>query len=127
MTDKVLYWLELADYDLETARMMLKTKRYVYVGFMCHQTVEKAMKAVVASTGVFPPKVHSLDKLVTVAKLDDKLSEEQKAVLTFLEPMNLESRYPDAQRSIAKRLTAQRCRDLVVETEEFLCWIKAML
>lgn len=127
MTDKVLYWLEIADYDLDTARDMLKAKRYVYVGFMCHQAVEKAMKAVVASTGVFPPKIHNLEKLAAVARLDDKLSNEQKAVLAFLEPMNLESRYPDAQRTIAQWLTAKRSRELVSETEEFLCWIKAML
>lgn len=94
---------------------------------MSHQTVEKAMKAVVASTGVFPPKIHSLEKLATAAQLDDKLSDEQKAVLAFLEPMNLESRYPDAQRTIAQWLTGKRSRVLVAETEEFLCWIKAML
>ena len=31
--DKKNYWVELSDYDLETA--MLQTKRYLYVGFMC--------------------------------------------------------------------------------------------
>lgn len=32
----VNYWLEMADYDLETARAMLSTRRYLYVAFMCH-------------------------------------------------------------------------------------------
>ena len=35
--EKVNYWVELSDYDLETADAMLQTKRYLYVGFMCHQ------------------------------------------------------------------------------------------
>ena len=39
--DKVRYWDEMAGYDLETAKAMLSTKRYLYVGFMCHQSVEK--------------------------------------------------------------------------------------
>lgn len=42
--EKVTYWLDSADYDLETAKAMLDTGRLLYVGFMCHQTVEKVLK-----------------------------------------------------------------------------------
>lgn len=45
MDDKVKYWLELSDYDVETALAMLNGKRYLYVGFMCHQTIENIFKA----------------------------------------------------------------------------------
>ena len=31
----VSYWVDIADYDLETAEVMLTTKRYLYVGFIC--------------------------------------------------------------------------------------------
>ena len=41
MEKKINYWIELSDYDLETAEAMHKSKRYLYVGFMCHQTIEK--------------------------------------------------------------------------------------
>jgi len=34
-SEKINYWVELSDYDLETADAMLQTKRYLYVGFMC--------------------------------------------------------------------------------------------
>lgn len=34
--DKVEYWVDLAEYDLETAKALLESKRYLYVGFMCH-------------------------------------------------------------------------------------------
>jgi len=43
--DKVKYWSDLSDYDLETAEAMFQTKRWLYVGFMCHQTIEKIFKA----------------------------------------------------------------------------------
>lgn len=43
--EQVSYWVEIADYDLETAKAMYATKRWLYVGFMCHQVVEKIMKA----------------------------------------------------------------------------------
>jgi HEPN domain-containing protein len=45
MDKQVKYWIALSDYHLETADAMLKTRRYLYVGFMCHQTIEKAFKA----------------------------------------------------------------------------------
>jgi len=45
MEERVKYWIDLSDYDLETAEAMLDSKRYLYVGFMCHQTIEKAFKA----------------------------------------------------------------------------------
>ncbi len=28
-------WIQIAEYDLETAKAMLKSKRYLYVVFMC--------------------------------------------------------------------------------------------
>ena len=34
MEKKINYWIELSDYDLETAEAMLKSKRYLYVGFI---------------------------------------------------------------------------------------------
>ena len=45
MNDRIKYWLDLSDYDIETANAMLNSKRFLYVGFMCHQTIEKVFKA----------------------------------------------------------------------------------
>ena len=39
MAKNVAYWIEMSDYDLETAKAMLITGRYLYIGFMCHQTI----------------------------------------------------------------------------------------
>ena len=44
MDEKSIYWIEIADYDLETAKAMLVSKRYLYVGFMCHQAIEKILR-----------------------------------------------------------------------------------
>lgn len=41
MNDRVKYWLEMLEYDFDTAKAMFETKRYLYVGFMCHQVIEK--------------------------------------------------------------------------------------
>lgn len=44
MNEKIQYWIDIAEYDLETAKVMLEGKRFLYVGFMCHQVIEKILK-----------------------------------------------------------------------------------
>lgn len=64
MDKDVKYWHELSVYDMDTAKAMYKTGRYLYVLFMCQQSVEKMLKGlVVQETGSFPPKTHDLERL----------------------------------------------------------------
>jgi len=61
MNKAINYWIELLDYDFETAEAMFQCKRYLYVGFMCHQTMEKAFKAYFSKQkGETTPYTHSL-------------------------------------------------------------------
>lgn len=39
--EKYEYWLDIAKYDLETAEAMFDSGRYLYVVFMCQQSIEK--------------------------------------------------------------------------------------
>jgi len=130
MNEKVEYWLKLADYDIETSRAMLTSGRYLYVGFMCHQTIEKALKAVISrdcAEGEIPPKIHDLSKLAVRAKLFDLMTEEQQDFIEDLNPLNIEARYPEYKDEIAAGLTKENCGELIEETEALLCWIKEQL
>lgn len=69
MDKKVKYWIDTAEYDLDTAQAMLDSGRYLYVGFLCHQTIEKCLKAVIAKSGQFPPKIHNLINLADKANI----------------------------------------------------------
>jgi len=42
--EKYDYWLELAQYDLDTAAAMFSSGRWFYVIFMCQQAIEKLCK-----------------------------------------------------------------------------------
>lgn len=44
MSDKYKEWLRQADYDMETAEAMFESGRYIYAVFMCHLSLEKALK-----------------------------------------------------------------------------------
>ena len=127
MSDTSAYWLDLADYDMETARAILQTKRYLYVGFMCHQTIEKALKAIIAGSGVSPQKIHGLMKLAQQGGVYDAMDELQKDLLDTLDPLNIAARYPEQKAKLAAMLTPERCKDILAETEGLLCWIKQQL
>jgi HEPN domain-containing protein len=127
MDAKISYWLDLADYDLETAEAMLKTGRYLYVGFMCHQVVEKGLKAVIASTGQEPPYIHNLSRLGEKAGLYQRMSPDQRDFVDSLEPLNIQGRYPGDVDKLSVLMTAARCRKVIVDTKDLYEWIKATL
>ena len=126
--EKVQYWIALASDDLGAAKAMLNSKYYLHVGFMCHLTIEKALKAAITHfTDEIPPKIHQLVKLATKAQIHDKMTEEQRELLRELNPLNVEGRYPEYKEGIAQTLNNDRCVQLIARTEALLCWIKQEL
>ncbi|MBN1662418.1 MAG: HEPN domain-containing protein [Deltaproteobacteria bacterium] len=125
---KTSYWFELSEYDLETAQAMLQAKRYLYVGFMCHQAIEKILKGYYQEkNGQLPPKTHNLRLLAQSSKIDDYFEEEQRQCLRILEPLYIETRYPEFKDRIFKELTNERCSDILQKTGELHKWIKQKL
>jgi HEPN domain-containing protein len=124
---KIEYWLDLVEYDLETAKAMQKASRYLYVGFMCQQVVEKALKACIAKTGNFPPKIHDLLRLAELAGLIEFVDEEQKQLLKKLYPLNVDSRYRSYKEAVARGLNKDICKEYIIQTEEMVKWIKEKL
>ena len=128
MNDKVTYWIEMSDYDFDTAKAMLETKRYLYVAFMCHQTIEKILKAYWSKVLEEPPlKIHSLSRLAEKSGLDIDMSEEQTDFIDELEPLNIEARYPTYKERLMKSLTSDRCKELIEQTDKLRTWIKSKL
>ena len=128
MDDKVKYWLELSDYDFETALAMLNSKRYLYVGFMCHQTIEKIFKSWYTSLkSETAPFSHSLSYLAKKGGFYEELTEEQKDFIDQIEPLNIEARYPSHKDRLLRSLNQRKCLELVEQTKELQQWIKKKL
>ena len=125
--DKVAYWLEGSEYDFQTAHAMLETKRYLYVGFMCHQAVEKALKGVLVSRKPEdePPYIHKLVRLANLSGLTEEMTEDQLSLLDLLRPMNIEARYPMYKERLLSSLTEDKCKAMIQETEVLLSWLKS--
>jgi len=128
MLNRTEYWLELCDDDLKAAKALLKTKNFLWAGFICHLVAEKALKAAIAGmTGEAPPKTHDLPRLADKAGIGGDMSESHKNLLNRLTPLQIEARYPEYKEKITALLTEKYCGGLLGETEEFLCWIKRKL
>ncbi|MBU3926170.1 MAG: HEPN domain-containing protein [Bacteroidetes bacterium] len=128
MESKFKYWIDLSDYDFETAEAMLQSKRYLYVGFMCHQTIEKAFKAyytkVKAETA---PYTHSLSFLAKRGGFYESFTEDQKDFIDQIEPLNIEARYPSHKERLMKSLTDAKCIEIIQKTKDLQQWIKEKL
>jgi HEPN domain-containing protein len=128
MSDKVNYWLELSEYDLDTALAMLHSKRYLYVGFMCHQTIEKIFKAYFTSLkSETAPYSHSLSYLAKKGDFYEEFTEDQKNFIDQIEPLNIEARYPSHKERILGSLTHEKCLEIIEHTKELQQWIKQKL
>jgi hypothetical protein len=70
-------WFLQSDYDLDVADSMLKTGRNIYCIYMCHLSLEKALKGLyIKRFNKIPPKLHNL--LYFVEKITLNLPEDIK-------------------------------------------------
>ena len=126
--DKVTYWIDIADYDLETARTLYEGGRWLYVAFMCHQVIEKTLKAYWCGTQeIEPPYTHNLTRLSEGSGIDSEMNEEQIDLIETLIPMNIQARYPEYKEQLARLLTKETCWQIINDTELLQQWIKNKL
>lgn len=126
--EKVKYWLEIADYDYETAHAMLKTKRWLYVAFMCHQVIEKVLKAFWCATQEEePPYTHNHKQLAVGCGLYELMTEEQKDFIATISTYNIQARYPEYKSQLLRILDDSSCLLLIEQTNEMQLWIRQRL
>ncbi len=95
-------WLASAEYDLRTAEAMLKSKRYLYVIFMCHLAIVKTLKALYSETRPdHPPRTYDL--LLLVRRLGLVMPKSHLRFLGFITDMSIPTRYPEDLRQMVKR------------------------
>ena len=128
MKGNTKYWLDLSDYDLETAEAMLSSGRYLYVGFMCHQTIEKIFKAFFSQISEeAPPYSHNLSYLAEKSGILKILPDDLLDIINILDPLNVEARYPTHKEQMMKDLTAAKCKLILLETRKLQSWVKEKL
>jgi HEPN domain-containing protein len=97
-------WLSLAQYDLDTAEAMLRAERYLYVGFMCQQAIEKVLKAsYVKHHASTPPYTHNLLRLIAELPWKADMNRQAMEVMERLNSYYIESRYTRTFRNWLRR------------------------
>ncbi|MFA5814769.1 MAG: HEPN domain-containing protein [Bacteroidales bacterium] len=119
-------WLRQSDYDLETAKVMYDTGRYIYCVFMCHLSLEKALKGIyLENTGEVAPKVHNL--LYLIEKTGIKLTDDWYQFLFQLNNASLPTRYPQSLENAIKEFGKTKTIDVLDKTTKIQTWIKSQL
>lgn len=116
-------WIALADYDIETARHMFTTERYLYVIFLCHLSIEKMLKAHVAEvTRTVPIKSHDL--IYFVKKCELELPENYLDFIGKINSASIPTRYPDDLQRALKEYPKSVAKDYLNQTIELVQWLK---
>jgi HEPN domain-containing protein len=119
-------WFKQAEYDIKTAEAMFTAKRYIYVVFMCHLSIEKALKGLyLERLNDFPPKVHSL--LYLIEKVGLSLPDALYETVFTLNRASIPTRYPEDLRQIQKDFRKQNTEKLLAKSKEVLKWLKTEL
>ena len=116
-------WFAQVDYDIATAEQMLHAGRYIYVIFMSHMALEKALKALVTEeTQQLPPRTHNLIDLAQRAQV--VLSQEQQDFLGKINNTSVVVRYPDDLAAMVSQYPEAIAQDYLERTKELILWVR---
>jgi len=124
--EKYEYWLDIAQYDLDTAKAMQESKRWLYVVFMCQQAVEKLVKGLyVLYIDDNVPKTHNIRVLIDKFEnlLPDEVSDDHYDLFEDLTIHYLNGRYADYKQKLSEHLNEQTSLEFLERTKEVFTWL----
>ncbi|MFA5634729.1 MAG: HEPN domain-containing protein [Anaerovoracaceae bacterium] len=136
--EKYVYWRILSDYDFETAKCLIAGKRWVYVSFVCHQSVERLLKGMhIYHTKKETPKTHNLNYIFNrvikeeafVQGLQDRQTFEAEKLdnIEFMADLMYYymSDYPFSYNRVMDRfIDEEKAMAIYKRTSELLAWLK---
>lgn len=132
---KYSYWEDIAAYDMETARAMLDSGRYLYVVFMCQQAIEKLVKGLfVLFCEEEPPRSHNISMIFK--KVIESQSDKFEGIETYtvkkekygsffvkLLAYYIAERYPSYKEKLSQAVDRQEAVEVLTTTEEVFAWL----
>ncbi len=125
MRPEIAHWWEQAQEDLDAARYNRSGEKLFVAAFLCHQAVEKALKALyMTQVREPPPPTHSL---TTLSRLVGAPAQYRR----FLRQLTSEyvvSRYPNASDDVPARLYDPETLDeYIAQVTEVMEWVRTAL
>lgn len=117
-------WFKQADYDMDTAEFMFSGERYFYSVFMCHLSIEKALKGLyIQKFKDAPLKTHNLLYLLEI--IDLELPEDMYDFVFTLNRVSVLTRYPDDLQRMLADYDKEKTKEILDKSKELLIWLKA--
>jgi HEPN domain-containing protein len=127
--EKFEYWRDIAKYDLVTAQAMYKTGRWLYVIFMCQQSIEKLCKGLyLLFIDDDIPRIHDINSLVTkfADKLPEAIDDNKRLFFAKLSAFYLNNRYPEYKEHLSTSLDKKEAKSILKQTKEVFEWLLTM-
>lgn len=117
MKEETKRWIKQSEEDLDTAKAIFKIKKYKFASYLCQQSAEKALKALLIEKNKQIIRIHDLVELGKKVNIE-------KEFLDSLEKLTyvyIDSRYPDIPQ---KEYTSKETKGDIRIAEEVLEWVK---
>ena len=91
-------WIEFAETDISAATHLFNTHYPIptnIVCYLCQQSVEKALKAVLVQNNVTVPKTHDINKILDIVAVYEPSITLEENIADKITTFAIESRYPD--------------------------------
>lgn len=122
--DRADKWLAIVDEDMSVAELLFNNGHWLYVGFMCHQVIEKTLKSYwCMCRDDDPPYLHDHKKIAQGCGLYTKMSQEQLTFLERIKPMNIEARYQEFKDEVSRKLNRETTAEILETTKQMHAWI----
>jgi HEPN domain-containing protein len=127
LANSIQPWIEAASDDLDAAEDLFKSGRWAYVCFLCHQAIEKMLKALIMKNTSTPaPPSHNLGFLMQQTGILIPADVETSILRTA--PHYMSSRYPDsAGGRPSQNYNEHIAREILEKTRETFQWLEQHL
>lgn len=120
LEESIKFWLSSSLDDLDTAKAMIAAHRYNYAMFMCQQSLEELLKAIIMiESGDHPPYVHDL--ITLSKKINLQIPKYIHKILRDINPHYIVARYKP-QRFDPKIYNKTTAKETVEVTQEAIKW-----
>jgi HEPN domain-containing protein len=124
--EKFEYWLDIAQYDLKTAGALYRGGRWLYVIFMCQQSLEKLVKGLyILYLGKPAQRIHDIRSVFL--EFSDKLTVPvDETVIEFFSRLSsfyLNTRYTDYKEKLSAAVSKQEAKANLKKTKEVFSWL----
>ncbi len=119
----------MAEDDLDTTKIMLKNNKFLYVSFMCEQSIEKLAKGIYVYTfNKEAPYTHNINIILKDIEKVVNSEEYKKFETLFATPASfyIIGRYDVYKQNVAKNLDVKSSIELLNKSKEAFEWLKSL-